>query len=92
MEVCPIHACFSALEVSPLKRTFHLFVRILKCFCILAVTGPYAKRIFVQELGAPVESVVNAVPLIDFGGKHPDPNLVYAKELVDAMANGNYNY
>lgn len=48
-----------------------------------AVTGPYARRILVDLLGAPANSVVNAVPLEDFGGGHPDPNLVYAKPLVD---------
>jgi phosphoglucomutase len=51
-----------------------------------AVTGPYAKAIFVDRLGAPPASVVNAVPLPDFGGGHPDPNPVYASELVAAMS------
>ena len=51
-----------------------------------AVTGPYARRIFEQELGAAKGSVVNADPLPDFGGLHPDPNLIYAKPLVDFMA------
>lgn len=60
--------------------------------CLNGVTGPYARRIFVDELGAPADSVVNAVPLVDFGGKHPDPNLVYAKELVDAMISGPYDF
>ncbi|TAM11286.1 MAG: alpha-D-glucose phosphate-specific phosphoglucomutase [Nevskiaceae bacterium] len=49
-----------------------------------AVTGPYAKQIFLDRLGAPADSVVNAIPLEDFGGGHPDPNLTYAKELVRA--------
>lgn len=48
-----------------------------------AVTGPYARRILVDLLGAPGDAVVNAIPLEDFGGGHPDPNLVYAKPLVD---------
>ena len=48
-----------------------------------AATGPYARRIFVDQLGAPSSSVHNAIPLEDFGGGHPDPNLVYAKPLVD---------
>ncbi|KAK6527042.1 Phosphoglucomutase-2 [Arthrobotrys megalospora] len=47
-----------------------------------AVTGPYAVRIFVEELGLPTTSVINSVPLPDFGGGHPDPNLTYAHELV----------
>ncbi len=50
-----------------------------------AVTGPYAVRIFEEILGAPKGTVVHADPLPDFGGLHPDPNLVYAKELVDFM-------
>ncbi|MGH6960786.1 MAG: alpha-D-glucose phosphate-specific phosphoglucomutase, partial [Dongiaceae bacterium] len=48
-----------------------------------AVTGPYAERLFVEQLGAPLLSVQNASPLEDFGGGHPDPNLIYARHLVD---------
>ncbi|MTJ83124.1 MAG: alpha-D-glucose phosphate-specific phosphoglucomutase [Telmatospirillum sp.] len=51
-----------------------------------AVTGPYAKAILEGLLGAPSGSVVNAVPLPDFGGGHPDPNLVHAHDLVAAMS------
>lgn len=54
-----------------------------------AVTGPYAIRIFEEMLGAKKGSVVNAAPKPDFGGLHPDPNLVYAKELVDLMFSDN---
>ncbi len=50
-----------------------------------AVTGPYAQEILVNRLGAPPDSVMNAVPLPDFGGGHPDPNLTYAHELVEIM-------
>lgn len=50
-----------------------------------AVTGPYALKIFEEILGAPKGSVVHYVPMEDFGGLHPDPNLIYAKELVDLM-------
>lgn len=49
------------------------------------VTGPYGKKIFEEELGAPAGTVINATPLEDFGGLHPDPNLIYAKHLVDLM-------
>lgn len=52
-----------------------------------AVTGPYAVRILEGELGAPPGTVVNATPLPDFGGHHPDPNLVHCAELV-ALMNG----
>ncbi len=48
-----------------------------------AVTGPYAKEIIEKRLGAPEGSVRNFTPLPDFGGHHPDPNLVHAKELYD---------
>ena len=51
-----------------------------------AVTGPYAKEILERRLGAPAGTVVNGTPLPDFGGGHPDPNPVYAAELVAAMA------
>lgn len=50
-----------------------------------AVTGPYAKEILENRLGAPDGTVRNFVPLPDFGGHHPDPNLVHAKELYDEM-------
>jgi len=50
-----------------------------------AVTGPYAIEILEKRLGARQGSVRNFVPLPDFGGHHPDPNLVHAKELYDLM-------
>jgi phosphoglucomutase len=50
-----------------------------------AVTGPYAHAIFERELGAPAGTVRNGTPLPDFGGHHPDPNLVHAKDLLDLM-------
>lgn len=48
-----------------------------------AVTGPYAVEIFEKRLDAPEGSVRNSTPLPDFGGHHPDPNLVHAKDLYD---------
>jgi phosphoglucomutase len=50
-----------------------------------AVNGPYAREIFVRRLGAPADSLMNATPLPDFGGGHPDPNLTYAHELVEVL-------
>lgn len=50
-----------------------------------AVGGPYAKAILEGELGASAGSVVNAVPLEDFGGLHPDPNPVNAQDLIAHM-------
>ena len=57
----------------------------LKFDAMHAVTGPYAQEIFVQRLGAAPASVMNGVPLADFGGGHPDPNLTYAHELVEVL-------
>jgi phosphoglucomutase len=50
-----------------------------------AVTGPYAKEILENRLGAVSGSVVNGTPLPDFGGMHPDPNPTWAKQLMDEM-------
>jgi phosphoglucomutase len=49
------------------------------------VTGPYGREIFVNELGLPESSIQNCVPLPDFGGSHPDPNLTYAHDLVERV-------
>lgn len=54
-----------------------------------AVTGPYAKEILEKRLGAAPGSVMNAVPLPDFGNGHPDPNLTYAHELVEIVYGDN---
>jgi phosphoglucomutase len=53
-----------------------------------AVTGPYAIEILENRLGVTPDAIMNAVPKEDFGGGHPDPNLVYAKELVDILFSG----
>jgi phosphoglucomutase len=50
-----------------------------------AVTGPYAREIFVHRLGVSETALMNATPLPDFGGGHPDPNPVYAKALFAKM-------
>lgn len=56
------------------------------CFDAMhAVTGPYGKAILEDMLGAPAGTAINAVPLPDFGQGHPDPNPVYAKELMDKV-------
>jgi len=56
------------------------------------VTGPYGRAIFVDTLGLPPTSVQNAVPLPDFGGGHPDPNLTYAHELVEKVESDNIHF
>ena len=53
-----------------------------------AVTGPYASRIFEGQLGAPAGTVRNGIPLEDFGGGHPDPNLTYAHDLAALLMDG----
>ncbi len=56
------------------------------CFDAMhAITGPYARRILIERLGANPDLIINAVPLEDFGGGHPDPNLVHAHELAETM-------
>ena len=56
------------------------------CFdAMYAVTGPYAKKILEQTLGAEEGSVIRGESLPNFGGGHPDPNLVHAKQLVELM-------
>ncbi len=50
-----------------------------------AVTGPYATEILERRLGFAPGTVRNGTPLEDFGGHHPDPNLVHARELYDLM-------
>jgi len=57
----------------------------LKFDAMHAVTGPYAREIIEKRLGATPGSVMNGVPLPDFGNGHPDPNLTYAHELVEIV-------
>ncbi len=54
-----------------------------------AVTGDYTHTILENILGAPVGTVINGTPLEDFGGGHPDPNLVYAHDLVEVLFGDN---
>lgn len=53
--------------------------------------GPYVKAVMGDCLGVSESSTVACVPLPDFGGLHPDPNLTYAASLVDAMKDGTYD-
>ena len=55
------------------------------------VTGPYGKAIFDKELGLK-DSTQNCIPLPDFGGGHPDPNLTYAHSLVEAVDKGKIHF
>jgi phosphoglucomutase len=56
------------------------------------VTGPYGQALFVEEFGLSQSSVQNCVPSPNFGGGHPDPNLTYAKSLVDAVESKNISF
>ena len=58
----------------------------------LSVMGPYVKAIFQNELGTPETSLVNCVPMEDFGGLHPDPNLTYAADLVKELEKGQHGF
>jgi phosphoglucomutase len=56
------------------------------CFDAMhAVTGPYAHTILEDMLGAPKGTVINGIPSEDFGNGHPDPNPIWAKQLMDIM-------
>jgi phosphoglucomutase len=60
--------------------------RFRMCFDAMhAITGPYAKEILERKLGAPAGTVINGTPKPDFGGGHPDPNPVWASELIGIM-------
>jgi phosphoglucomutase len=74
----------SLFDFGAIRSLFNSGFRI-KFDAMHAVTGPYAQEILVNRLGAPADSVMNAVPLPDFGGGHPDPNLTYAHELVGIL-------
>ncbi|MDR2902574.1 MAG: alpha-D-glucose phosphate-specific phosphoglucomutase, partial [Lactobacillales bacterium] len=78
-------------EIFDFKAISALFKKGLRMVfdAMHAVTGPYAIRIFEEMLGAKKGSVINGIPKPDFGGHHPDPNLTYAKSLVDLMSGEN---
>ena len=68
-----------------IRRLFEVGNFKMRYDAMNAVTGPYAKYILEDVLKAPKGTVVNGEPKEDFGGGHPDPNLVHAKKLVDYM-------
>lgn len=74
----------SLFDFTALRRLFEKGFR-MRFDAMHAVTGPYAKEIFENRLGAAEGSCRNFHPLPDFGGHHPDPNLVHAKHLYDEM-------
>jgi phosphoglucomutase len=85
----------SVADYADLMETLFDFDRIKDLFAsgrfrmlfdaMSAVTGPYAREILERRLGAPSGTAIRAQPLPDFGGGHPDPNLIHAHELVEMM-------
>jgi phosphoglucomutase len=71
-------------DFKAIREMFHNGFR-MRFDAMHAITGPYAKAILEETLGAPTGTVMNGVPLPDFGGGHPDPNLTYAEDLVKIM-------
>lgn len=59
---------------------------------MILVTGPYVKKIFIEELGASSRNTVNVTPLPDFGELHPDPNLTHAIGLIKELIEGEYDF
>lgn len=75
-------------KIFDFKKIKSLFAtkKFSMCFDAMhAITGPYAKEIFGKQLFADTNTVINGIPLEDFGGKHPDPNLAHAEELVACL-------
>jgi phosphoglucomutase len=70
-----------------IRRLFDTGLFSMRFDAMHAITGPYAKRILEETLGAEPGTVINGVPREDFGGGHPDPNLVHAHEVV-ALTSG----
>lgn len=76
------------MQIFDFEKIKSLFTskKISMCFDAMhAITGPYAKEIFEKQLSAAVGTVINGIPLEDFGGGHPDPNLAHATELVTLL-------
>lgn len=74
----------SLFDFNALRKLFESGFR-MRFDAMHAVTGPYAKEILERRLGAAEGTCRNFRPLPDFGGHHPDPNLVHARHLYDEM-------
>ncbi len=70
-------------DFNAIHQMFNTGIFEMRFDAMHAVTGPYATRILEGILGARPGTVLNGVPLEDFGGGHPDPNLVHAHEIVE---------
>ena len=78
----------SLFDFAAIRALFHNGFT-LRFDAMHAVTGPYAHTILEDRLGAPAGTVMNGIPLEDFGGGHPDPNLTYAADLVALLYQDN---
>jgi len=78
---------FSQIKQMIKEQNFKLLINSLH-----GATGPYAEKIFLEELGCDNSSCIKTNVLPDFGGGHPDPNLTYAADLVNAMAKGEHGF
>jgi len=76
---------FAQIRTYLAEKEFRLLLNSLH-----GATGPYVEAIFLEELGCPASSCIKTTVLPDFGGGHPDPNLTYAADLVQAMARGEH--
>jgi len=70
-----------------IRQLFEAGIFRMRFDAMHAITGPYAKRILEDMLGAEPGTVINGEPREDFGGGHPDPNLAHAHEIV-ALTSG----
>ncbi|KAJ4964287.1 hypothetical protein NE237_024226 [Protea cynaroides] len=86
-----INFIWSIFDIESIRKLFASPKFSFSYDALHGVGGAYAKRIFVEELGANESSLLNCTPKEDFGGRHPDPNLTYAKELVARMGSGKTN-
>ncbi len=75
---------FDAIEALFKSGLFHMVFDAMH-----AVTGPYARELLLRRLGATPDTLIHGEPREDFGGGHPDPNLLHARDLVARMFNGN---
>ncbi|MEN6586246.1 MAG: alpha-D-glucose phosphate-specific phosphoglucomutase [Sulfuricella sp.] len=72
-------------DFSRIRALFDSGLFSMRFDAMSAITGPYAREILEHRLGAPSGTVMRGEPLEDFGGGHPDPNLVYAHDLVEIL-------
>lgn len=72
-------------DFDAIKSLIHRPDFSFKYDCMHGVQGPYARKVFVEELQAPASCLINAIPKDDFNGGHADPNLTYARDICDIM-------